>query len=254
MVSQDTQRRDVLRGAGLLGAAALAGCTGGNESGSSETDDGQTDSTGGGDTGGTGGDGDATDTAAPTETVGTGKPGSCTPGHTNGDPPCEQIADDAAALVRFDAAGTDLLVSFAYPCGWQTGTTDQFDDRYQANASRFGIGSGDEKTTVDMQVRVTRQPVADDYVQSQTADGNFEAVDYEYDGETRTGQVADQSGDFDTRYGATAYAAIPYEGSLYGVELVPTLQGDACGVEVDALVVDMLQSLEPNPETSFTPS
>lgn len=255
MDAEKTSRRYFLRTAGLVGLSALAGCAGSNDAGDPETTTDQSGSTDSGDDGESpsGDSGDST-----TGDDGSGdpipRPGSCTPGHTEGGPPCQQIADDASTLVRYDASGTDLLVSFQYPCGWQTSTTDQFEDRFQANTSRYQIGSGDSQTFVDIQIRVSTEAVTADYVQSQTAEGSYDDVEYQYDGETRTAAVTAQSGDFDEQYGANAYTTVPYDGSLYAVDVVPTVQGELCGAEVDDLVVAIVKSLDPNPETTFTPA
>jgi hypothetical protein len=235
MASRRVRRRHVLRASGLVGLSAIAGCSDSGDAGDgTPTGDRERPTDGAGDDGSTA----------------NAEPGSCTPGHTEGDPPCEQIAADAETLVRFDASGTPLLVSFTYPCGWQASVAADVEESDQVNASRFGIGSGDAQTFVDVQVRTSLEPVSADFLATERESGSYADVEYQYDGETRTAIVAEQSGDFDANYGATAYTTVPYEGKPYSVAVVPTVQGSACGVEVDALVVAMVQSLEPNPQVT----
>jgi hypothetical protein len=173
----------------------------------------------------------------------------CTPGHTAGDSPCKQIEDDAAVLVPFEAAGTALPVTFDYPCGWTTGTTGQFDDRFQANATRSAIG--DHHAAVDLQVRAYTEPVGEDFIESTRSDGEFETVDYGFADQTRTGLVSS----VDTaEFGTTAHAVVPFLGTRLHVEVVSSLKSRHCDVDPPPdydLVRDALGSLDPNPETSF---
>lgn len=233
----DLNRRRLL---GALGASTLAigvaGCTGGDD-GTGEPD---------GD-----GSGDANDDGAAKPSADDGV-GECTPGHTEGDPPCEQIADDAEVLTGFDAAGTTLPVAFDHPCGWLTSTTDQYDDRAQANVTRDGIGEAD--AYVDVQVRAYYQAVGDGFLESRSEEGNYEEIDYEYDGETRTGLVSAAS---TAQYGTIGHAVVPFQESLVHVELVSTLHAESCAVEPRpdyGLVEAMLRSIGPNPETTFSPT
>lgn len=224
-------RRDLL--AGLTGSAlgvGLAGCTSGGSDG------------GDGGDGADGGDGEA----------GASGGGSCTPGHTDGDPACRQIADDGGVLTGFDAAGTALPVTFDYPCGWNASTTDQFDDRAQANATRSEIG--DENGYVDVQVRAYYEAVSEGFLDAKKQDGNYDEVDYEYDGGTRRGLVSAES---NARFGTLAHAVVPVQDSLVHVELASTLQASSCDVEPRpdyGIVTEMFRSLEPNPDTSFSVS
>lgn len=175
-----------------------------------------------------------------------GEDDDCTPGHTEGDPPCQQILDDTEVRTRFDSAGTSLPITFEYPCGWRTSTADQFDDRSQANVTR-----DDFDAYVDVQVRCYFDPVDDGFLESERADGDYETVEYDYAGEPRTGIVSSRD---NADFGTIGHATIPFAGELVHVELASTLHGTDCEIipRPDFWVVrDALTSLEPNLESTF---
>jgi archaellum component FlaG (FlaF/FlaG flagellin family) len=175
--------------------------------------------------------------------------GNCTPGHTAGDPPCKQVADDAEVLTTYDPSGSILPVSVRYPCGWDTDATEQFDDYAQVNASRSGFGG-----SVDVQVRAHYEPVAAGFLAAKTEDGDYDQVEYEYAGEPRTGLVSAAS---TASLGTLAYAVVPVQGERVLVELVSEMTPDTCDMETRpdwGLVKEMLRSLEPAAETTFEPA
>lgn len=169
---------------------------------------------------------------------------SCTPGHTDGDPACRQLRNDKDVLTGFPAADTELTTRFSYPCGWVT-TVSREDDRIQANVTRSEIGP--ENAYVDVQVRNYDSPVEEGHLETIRAEGDYDVVDYQYDGETRTGLVSSHE---TARFGTTAHAVVPspVDASLVHVEFVSTLKaGDCPQPQPDyQLVRAMLQSLEPN--------
>lgn len=169
---------------------------------------------------------------------------SCTPGHTDGDPPCTQIRDDRRAPTRFGGGDSAQLVSFEYPCGWVVGTRRE-GEYVQTNVTRSEIG--ESNAYVDVQVRTHDGPVEAGFLDEQRSEGNYEDLEYEYDGTTRTGIV---SAIETAQFGTTAHAVVPShwgEGERH-VEFVSTLKGADCSRPRPdyQLVRDMLASLEPN--------
>jgi hypothetical protein len=251
-------RRTVLRGIGVVGALSIAGCSG--SGGGDEPGDGGDGESSGGD--GAAGGGQNGGGATPTDETGeagsggedgTGEPAGdgCTPGHTSGDPPCQQVADDAETLTGFDASGTIVPATFDYPCGWTTGTTAQYEEYAQANATRSGIG-GEGGAYVDVQLRFYYEPVGEGFLEETKQSGNYDEMAYEYDGGTRTAIVSSKAS---AAYGTVAHAVVPSDGSLVHVELISTFDGADCQLEPRpdyGLVREMAASLEPNPDTSFT--
>ncbi|WP_254763272.1 hypothetical protein [Natrinema marinum] len=228
---QPYSRRRLLATGLTAGAVSIAGCAG-------DTSD-STD---------TGTDGSGDEGADENEDS---NGGGCTPGHSDGDPACQQVADDASALTPFDAAGTALPITIDYPCGWQTSTTDQYDDRWQANATRDGFGS-DGNAYVDVQIRCSYAAVTDGFLEETKSSGNYEEVSYEYDGETRTALVSAAS---TAAYGTTAHATVPFEDALVHVELVSTLKASSCEIEPRPdydVVAAMMKTIAPNSETTFS--
>lgn len=69
---------------------------------------------------------------------------NCPPGHSDGDPPCEQIDDDATVVTAFPTAGTPQVVAFEYPYDWRTSTTGQFEEWAQANVTRDDFDAIDQ--------------------------------------------------------------------------------------------------------------
>jgi hypothetical protein len=170
----------------------------------------------------------------------------CTPGHTEGDPACEQVADGATALAPLDVSGTPLPVGVDYPCGWDTGTTWEFDDRFQANAIRSSFGNHGD-AYVEVQIRAYTEPVEAGFLESTRSQGHYETVAYDYAGESRTALVtaADHAA-----HGTLGHAVIPFLGALVHVELVSTLESPHCGVDPrpdNRVVREMLASLGPTP-------
>jgi hypothetical protein len=47
------------------------------------------------------------------------------------------------------------------------------------------------------------------------------------------------------------HTTIPHDGDLYHLAIVPSMTGAECGVPLDDLAFDVLDSLQPNPDTSF---
>lgn len=169
----------------------------------------------------------------------------CTPGHDADDSPCQQVDDDAAVLTGFDATATALPVTFDYPCGWRTSTTDQFDGRSQANVTR-----DDFDAYASVQVRAYFEPVGAGFIDDTRESGDYDDVEFDYDGETRTGIVTSPE---TAAFGTTGHATVPVGPSLVHVELTSTLKGTACTQprpDYD-LVRDMLASLAPNRNTTF---
>lgn len=243
------RRRDLLRHAGLgaLGVG-LAGCT--NQGGDGSSPGGGGSSPDGDGSPGDGGGGSQSSPADEDSPTGETDDGGCTPGHTAGNPACEQIASDAEVLTGFDASGTALPVGFDYPCGWTTSATDQFEDRVQVNATRSEIGDGNGY--VDIQVRAYYSAVSEGFLDSKKEEGTYEEHDYEYDGATRRGLVSAKS---NAQYGTLGHAVVPFDGSLVHVELVSTLHAESCSVEPRpdyGVVKEMLGSLRPNSDTTFT--
>ena len=170
--------------------------------------------------------------------------GDCTPGHSEGHPACKQLKNDANVLTRFEAGETSVVTTFAYPCGW-TVTTGAFDAGLQVNVTRSDIGS--EGAYVDVQVRNYDEPPADGFLDAKKAEGDYDEVEYQYDGETRTGLVSSAA---TAQFGTVAHAVVPARWSdrLVRVELVSTLKGADCAQPQPdyGLVKDVLASLEPN--------
>lgn len=247
----DTQtytRRKLLASGVAASAFGLAGCSGGGGSDSGDEGD-ESDSTAEPMDDSSGGEQtDRQTTAEPTQEAATDETGGCTPGHSDGSSPCQQIADDAGVLTGFNASGTGLLTTFDYPCGWQTSTSEQ-EDYVVANATRSGEDFG---AYVDVQVRNYFDAVTPEFIQTKKESGNYDDVTYEYDGETRTGIVSSKSS---AQFGTLAHAVVPFDGSLVHVELVSTLKADGCDIEPRPdydVVVAMFESLDANPETTFS--
>lgn len=229
------RRRDVLRGVGVTGALALAGCSGSDAetTTSGDADDGEADAGDGGD------DGTAADAGG----------GGCTPGHTEGDPVCQQIADDIEALTPFDAAGTALPVTFEYPCGWETSTTDAIQDWFQVNAVREGIGD-DDAGSAHVQIQAVYEPVESGYIEETWDTAQFDEVEYEYDGETRTGLLNTAA-----PYSAVGHVVVPFDGSLVLLRFVANVSAETCDADPTPdkdLVRAVIRSLGPNPNTTFS--
>ena len=244
MRSNWSDRRSFIRAVGATGVLALAGCSGGGDGGDGGSD-GQTGD-GGGENAGASGDSDGN-----MDVSGGDGGGGCSAGHTSGDPVCQQVADDAESLTEFPASGTGLLTTFDYPCGWSTSTTGAVPDRFQANVEREQIGGEDGGYALVM-VQNNREPVEEGFLDETKSAGQYEELEYEYDGETRTGLVSAKS---TAKYGTIGHATLPFEGSLIHVRLVSTLKAETCDVEPMpdyGLVKDMLRSLEPNPDSSFS--
>lgn len=169
---------------------------------------------------------------------------ACTPGHTEGEPACQQLKNDRAVLTWFDATDTPLVARFGYPCGWTT-STSQHEDRDQANVSRSEIGP--ENVSVDVQVRDYHEPVEPGHLDSVAEEGSYDEVEYRYDGATRTGLVSTAD---TAQYGTVAHATVPApaDDSLVHLELVSTLKGADCPQPPPdyLLVKRMLESLQPN--------
>lgn len=210
-------RRAVLAGSSGLGALAVVGTTGGAST--------------------AGGDG-SSERQEGTDTT------SCTPGHVEGNSACTQIRNDREVLTRFDATDTDLVTTFGYPCGW-TATTNQYDDRVQANVTRSDVGP--EGAYVDVQVRNYHEPVDERHLDDVAAEGSYDEVVYSYDGKDRTGLVSTAD---TAQFGTLAHAVVPSpetEG-LTHVEFVSTMKGGDCPQPQPdyRLVKEMLATLEPN--------
>lgn len=181
----------------------------------------------------------------------------CTPGHTEGDPACDQIRHDDESRIWLESADTGMLTTFTYPCGWTT-TTNEFDDRVQTNVNRSGIGEAD--AYVDVQVRNYLEPVSEGFLEEVKAEGDYQEIAYEYAGEQRTGLLSS----IDTaQYGTTAHAVVPGRrkgeeatfrtDALYHVEVISTLKGADCDSPPDYRVVEStLRSIGPNTPASVT--
>lgn len=172
----------------------------------------------------------------------------CSPGHEDGDTACRQIFDDRKSLTPFDAADTPLPVRLDYPCGW-TASLTEFEDRIQLNATRSGIGEAN--AYVDVQVRAYYEPVEEGLIEDIRSDGDYEAVEYTFAGESRTGVVSSQDS---AQFGTTGHAAIPVGQQFAHVEFVSTLKGTNCTLEPRPdwwVVHDMLATIGANPESRF---
>ncbi|MDZ7700945.1 MAG: hypothetical protein U5J98_02125 [Halobacteriales archaeon] len=169
---------------------------------------------------------------------------TCTPGHTEGEPACQQLKNDRAVMTWFDATAAPLVTRFGYPCGW-TATTSQYEDRDQANVSRSEIGP--ENAYVDVQVRNYHERVEAGHLDSVAEEGSYDEIEYRYDGTTRTGLVSTAD---TAQYGTVAHATVPAPGadSLVHVELISTLKGADCPQpQPDYLLLkQMLRTLQPN--------
>ena len=160
------------------------------------------------------------------EPVQTSSRADCTPGHSDSDPPCEQIDDDAESRTAFPTGGTPHVVTFDYPCGWRTSTTDQFDDRAQSNVTR-----DDFDAYIDIQIRSYYDPVEEGFLEMKQSEGSYDTA----------------------QFGTTAHAVVPYGGELVHVEFISTMTGTDCNQprpDFD-LVRQMLKSIEPNSESTF---
>ncbi|MDZ7700593.1 MAG: hypothetical protein U5J98_00215, partial [Halobacteriales archaeon] len=169
---------------------------------------------------------------------------ACAPGHTEGEPACQQLKNDRAVMTWFDATDTPLVARFGYPCGWTT-SVSELDGRTQANVTRSEIGP--ENAYVDVQVRNYHEPVSEGHLDSIAEEGSYDEVEYQYDGEVRTGLLSSAD---TAQYGTVAHATLPDPDSemLAHVELVSTLKGADCPQpQPDYLLVkQMLKSLQPN--------
>jgi len=240
-------RRKLLAAGVAVGVGGLAGCggSGGDPSGGNDGSGGQTDTTNDGQPGDGGGVEETGSTPADESE------GGCTPGYSEGDLACQQVADAVGSLTPFPVAGTDSVVAFDHPCGWQPSTTDQFEDRFQANSTRDGFGA-DGNAYVDVQIRVYYQSVSEGFIDEERTSGNYEDASYDYAGQQRTAIVSNASS---ASFGTVAHAAVPDDGSLAHVEFVSTLKGASCDIEPRPdydVVVSMVESLGGNAETTFT--
>jgi len=246
----DTPRRRFLALLGSGAVTGLAGCSTGEstdgDAGGSTADGGTAEQTDAG-TQTDGGQTDDVSTAATTQTEG----GRCTPGHTDGESACQQVADDVTALTAFDVAGTAIPISFDSPCGWQASTVSQSEEYAQANVTRSEFGS-EGNAYVDVQVRAYYAAVEASFLDEQRADGNYEDIEYEYDGETRTGLLSSASS---ADYGTLASVVVPVDDRLAHVEFISTFDVGSCDVSPrpDYAVVDaMVRSVGANAETTFS--
>ena len=222
MSSQGGSRRTFLRRLGVLGAAGVpligdAGATLTGDPGATLTDDGPA-------------------LAAST--------GDCTPGHADGDPPCQQVDADAEVLTRFDSTSAGLPVFFSYPCGWTTDAAAT-DGGRQVTVRRDDLGGHGE--TVAVRVTVDDDTVGGDFIQQTKAEGHYDEVQYSFGGPTRTGLVSTPA---TAAHGTIAHAAVPVDGDLRHVEFSSTMSGFHCDADVrpDYWVVrEMLLSLAPAP-------
>jgi hypothetical protein len=228
-----------------VGVSGLAGCGGSSEptaDGSAESDQPSSDTTDD-----RTGDTPAEETASnPTDADN----GGCTPGYDQSDSACQQVADSVSVLTSFPVTDTDSVVAFDHPCGWQSSTTDQYEDRFQANSTRNGFGS-DNDAYVDVQIRVYYQPVSEGFIEETRTSGNYDDVGYEYDGGDRTAIVSSASS---AAYGTVAHAVVPYGENLAHVEFASTFKTD-CDSQPRPdydVVVAMVESLSVNSETTFS--
>lgn len=243
-------RRRLLSGAAVTAVVGFAGCASGDGAGDDPdagNDEEPATDVAASNAKRTDADATVTDTTPTADRGGTGEDDSgCSPGHADGDAPCEQIAADATVLTGFDAAGTYLLTGFHYPCGWRR-STDQYDDRAQANVTR-----DDFDATVDVQIRNYTQPVEDGFLDRKRSEGDYDEVEYEYDGTTRTALVSSKAS---AAYGTLAHAVVPYEGSAVHVEFVSTLKAAECSVEPRPdydVVRAMVQTIRRNTDSTFS--
>ena len=223
-------RRNLLAAGVAVGVSGLAGCGGSSEPSDDQTDDTPTEETAS----------NATDAGN----------GGCTPGYDEGDSACQQVADSVGVLTPFPVTDTGSVIDFDHPCGWRSSTTDQYEDRFQANSTRDGFGS-DGDAYVDVQIRVYYQPVSEGFIEEMWTSGNYDGVGYEYDDEDRTAIVSSASS---AAYGTVAHAAVPYEGRLAHVEFVSTFK-TTCDSQPRPdydVVMAMVKSLDANPETTFS--
>lgn len=237
-----TLNRRRLLAAGLaVGTSALAGCGGessGGEGGGAESTD-------------TAGTSDEQTADVPTEQTTSDAGDSCTPGYDEGDSACQQVADAAGVLTTFPVADTESVVAFDHPCGWQASTTDQYEERFQANSTRNGFGS-DGDAYVDVQIRVYYASVSEGFIDEERTSGNYDDVSYQYGGVQRAAIVSSASS---ASFGTVAHAAVPYGERLAHVELVSTFKGGDCDIEPRPdydVVTAMVESLRANPETAFS--
>jgi hypothetical protein len=245
-------RRQILSSGLTAALVGMVGCSGSDDSETADDATGGTtkgDSARGTEPQSTDGDGTVSDTTPSSDDGGDASDGGsgCTPGHSDGDPPCEQIADDATVLTEFNSAGKELRTGFDYPCGWRTSTTDQYDDRAQAQATR-----DDFDAYVNVQIRNYTQPVEEGFLDQKRTEGNYDDVSYEYDGSTRTALLSAKSS---ASFGTLGHAVIPHEDAFVHVEIVSTLKADECGVEPRPdydVVKAMLGTIRPNPDSTFS--
>lgn len=238
-------RRRLLATGVAVGVSGLAGCGGGGGEQSGGGEGGGAESQSGGTAD------DQTGDVTPETTDAGGSDDDCTPGYSEGDSACQQVADAVGSLTAFPVAGTDSVVAFDHPCGWQASTTDQYEDRFQANSTRNGFGS-DGDAYVDVQIRVSYASVSEGFIDEERTSGNYDDVGYQYDGAERTAIVSSASS---ASFGTVAHAAVPYEGRLAHVEFVSTFKGGTCDIEPRPdydVVVAMVESLSANPETTFS--
>lgn len=246
-ISNRTLNRRRLLAAGVaVGVSGLAGCGGG----SSEPSNDDAENGDAGDTADDQSGEEPTEESVSTAAGGDGSDG-CTPGYDESDSHCQQVADAVGALTAFPVAGTDSVVVFDHPCGWRASTTDQYEDRFQANSTRDGFGS-DGDAYVDVQSRVYYGSVSEGFIQEERTSGNYDDVSYDYEGEERTAIVSSASS---AAYGTVAHTAVPYGERLAHVELVSTFKGASCDNEPRPdydVIVAMVESLRANPDTTFS--
>lgn len=247
MRTDSITRRQVLRTSALASGVFLAGCGGDDGNGSDGDDDGD----GNGGDGGNGtdtGDGDSGNGGG-SEQSGIGEPGSCTPGFEEGDESCTALADAMGVLVRWDGEGAASLVEFAYPCGWSApeNSPDFSADHTQTNV---GHRFGEDGANLDIQFRTYFTPAEEGFVESELENPNKSAVEYEYDGETRTAAVTDVI-DEEIGPGAELTVPNPETGTDHRVSITPTLHGGPCAEQVRGLIVEIVKSLQPNEGTTF---
>lgn len=217
----------MLQTTGTAALLALAGCSGG-----------------GGD------DGGETESAEAVTTAGGDGEDGCTPGHTAGDSPCQQVADDARNLVAFDASGTDSLVTFEYPCGWERSGTDAVEDLTVLNVERSEFGPDGEANAL-VQVHQFGEPVDSTFIETKGAEGSYDEVEYEYDGETRTGLVTAESL---AGAGTLGHVVVPHDGEFIHVRFASSLAVESCEISPrpdHGLVKAMVQSVGANPDSTF---
>lgn len=174
---------------------------------------------------------------------------ACTPGHTAGDPACQQVADDSEVLTTLDTAGTPFPVVPAYPCGWET-AIDDLSDAVQLSVSRRDIGGADGSVAT-VQVRAEKHPVKEGFIEHERGQGEYVDITVPYGQKERTGIVSAPS---TAQYGTLAHVVIPFQDALVHLEFASTLKGIDCDIEPRPdydLVRAMLRGIQPNPDTTF---